>query len=90
MTYNPAISHYRREHAPRRLNLPSDITITMMHTDFNKLYPDLACSYEVYRRVVKKLNMSFAVLGNEECELCAVYNVHSCEFNKASNTTCAT
>ncbi|KAH9642846.1 hypothetical protein HF086_016651 [Spodoptera exigua] len=90
MTYNLAISHYRREHAPNRLYLPSDITITMMHCDFNKIYPDSACSYEVYRRVVKNHNISFATLGNKECELCAVYDIHTCEFNEAPNTTCTT
>lgn len=90
MKYNPAISHYRREHAPNRLYLPSDVTITMMHADFNTLYPDSACSYEVYRRVVKSKNISFAALGNEECEACAVYDIHDCEFSKAPNTTCVT
>lgn len=89
-TYNPAISHYRREYAPHRLYLPSDITIAMMHRNFNKSHPESECSYEVYRRVIKSLNISFAALGNEECELCAVYTIHECLFNKAPNATCAT
>ena len=30
-TFNPQISHYRREHAPLRRYLPSDVTVTGMH-----------------------------------------------------------
>ena len=32
--FNPAVHHYRREHAPNHLYLPSDITITDIHADF--------------------------------------------------------
>ncbi|KAJ8349295.1 hypothetical protein SKAU_G00244250 [Synaphobranchus kaupii] len=33
-SFHPVISHYRREHAPFRCYLPSDITIKLMHSDF--------------------------------------------------------
>ncbi|CAB3248508.1 unnamed protein product [Arctia plantaginis] len=53
MSYHPAISHYRREHAPKKLYLPSDITITMMHENFCSTRPDIKVSLEVYRKVVR-------------------------------------
>ena len=31
MSYDPRISHYRRAHAPNRLYLPSELTVTAMH-----------------------------------------------------------
>ena len=34
MSYNPSISHYRSEHAPKRLYLPSYLTLTEMFDDY--------------------------------------------------------
>ena len=68
-SFNPGISHYRREHAPQRRYLPSEITIKAMHGDFLEKYLDSHCSYNLYREVAK-LNISFAVLEVEECETC--------------------
>ena len=33
-SHNPGVNHYRREHAPQRRYLPSEITIKAMHKDF--------------------------------------------------------
>ena len=33
-SFNPTISHYRREHAPNRRYLPTDINVQMMFNDF--------------------------------------------------------
>lgn len=33
-SFQPTVSHYRREHAPKTRYLPSDITIKFMHEDF--------------------------------------------------------
>jgi len=33
-SFNPTISHYRREHAPNVRYLPSDVTIIFMHQNF--------------------------------------------------------
>lgn len=64
MSYYPAISHYRREHAPRKLYLPSDITITMMHENFCSIRPDIKVSFEVYRKVVRNdLNIPLHTLA---------------------------
>lgn len=75
-SFNPCISHYRREHAPNRRYLPSDISISSMHNDFVSKYPDLKVSYEAYRVKVKAKNISFAKLGNEECEICEEAKLH--------------
>ena len=74
-SFNPVVHHYRREHAPNRLYLPSDITITDMHKDFCQNV--FAISRESYRKQVAEMNISFAVLGGEECETCKKFNIHS-------------
>jgi len=75
-SHNPAISHYRREHAPNRLYLSPDLTITATHNDFKQRHPTVTVGYETYRKVVDDLNISFAKLGEEECELCIMYTRH--------------
>lgn len=75
-SFNPVISHYRREHAPHRRYLPSDVGVLTMHEDFRLKFPDQDISYEAYRIRVKAKNISFAKLGNEECELCEELQLH--------------
>lgn len=75
-SFQPASPHYRREHAPLRRYLPSDINITMMHKDFCATHPNQTVSYELYRKHVKDMNISFTRLGNEECETCEAYYLH--------------
>lgn len=83
-SFNPSVSHYRRVHAPNRLYLPSDLNVTLMFADFRKKFPDFICSYEKYRKVLKSKNVSFAKLGNEECELCESYHMHNPEHTAES------
>ena len=54
MLFSPTVSHYRREHAPNRLYLSSELTITDMHNDFLKKNPNMKMSYDSYRQVVSK------------------------------------
>ena len=72
--YNPAVHHYRREHAPNRLYLPSDITVVDMHADY--VATEEKISLETYRKCVKEKNISFSILGQEECEKCKQYVEH--------------
>lgn len=74
--HNPSISHYRREHAPNRLYLSPELTITGMHKDFKAKYPNVSVCDETYRKIVDDMNISFAKLGEEECEVCLLYNSH--------------
>ncbi|CAH0719234.1 unnamed protein product, partial [Brenthis ino] len=78
-SFNPLEPHYRREHALLRRYLPSDINITQMHKHFCETYPSKNISYCLYRSHVKKMNISFTALGNEECEICEAYNFHKKE-----------
>ncbi|XP_031327380.1 uncharacterized protein LOC116160352 [Photinus pyralis] len=82
VSYNPTISHYRREHAPQRLYLPSDLTFAALHQDFLTKHPDLKISYEKYRVVAKKMNISLANLGHEECESCEGFSLHDKSHTK--------
>ncbi|VEN48358.1 unnamed protein product [Callosobruchus maculatus] len=84
-SFNPSVSLYRRVHAPNRLYLPSDLSVILMFEDFKKRYPDFIRSYENYRRVLKSKNISFAKLGNKECELCESYHMHNPELHTAES-----
>lgn len=72
----PSITHYRREHAPNRHYLPSDVTIRFMCTDYKEKHPNSKCSYETYRKQLRNMNISFTKLGEEECEKCTQNDIH--------------
>ena len=79
-SFHPAISHYRREHAPRRRYLPPELSIKEMHTDFNEASAKAGksgVSYQRYRQVVADMNIGFTKLGEEECEICNINNMHT-------------
>ena len=87
-TFNPGVSHYRREHAPNKLYLPSDISIKMMWENYEEKYPSFQCSYNVYRSVVsKEINISFTKLGVEQCELCLAHE--KAEHEHLSDESCS-
>lgn len=79
-SYNPSISHYRRDHAPNRKYLPSDITIRDMHQNFVQKY-EMHISYELYRRIFATKGISFAKLGHEECWSCEKRLTHEKALN---------
>lgn len=86
--FNPAVSHYRREHAPHKRYLPSDLSIQLLFSDFREKHPDFVCSYEVYRNVVtKEMKISFTKLGHEECEVCETFLLHNPEHTKENPCT---
>lgn len=87
-SFRPTISHYRREHAPDRKYLPSDVSITLMYKDFKDKYPDTTFSYELYRKVVSGENISFAKLGHEECWECECYGLHKQTENHDNDANC--
>lgn len=69
-SYNAGISHYRREHAPKRLYLPHELSVDEMHKDYLSKHPDNIIHYSTYLRRIQVKNISFAKLGMEECEIC--------------------
>jgi hypothetical protein len=81
-SYNPNVSHYRREHAPNRLYLPDSLTIREMHNNFKEKYPSSLCSYTTYRNVVNENNISFTKLGEEQCETCMLHQLHPKHTNE--------
>lgn len=55
-----------------------------MYNDFKEKFPTFSCSYDLYRTEVKKLNISFTKLGNEDCEKCEEYSFHNVSYTKQS------
>lgn len=80
--FNPTVAHYRREHAPNRKYLPNEINATYMYTDCKEKNPAIKCSYDLYRRTLREMNISFTKLGHEECELCEVFDQHDSTHTK--------
>lgn len=81
-SFGPQISHYRREHAPKRRYLPNDITIRLMYDNYKEKYPTSCFSYYLYREVVASENISFTKLGHEECWACEIFKKHNAEHTK--------
>ena len=77
-SFHPSISHYRRKHAPFRLYLSPDLNIALMYDDFNSKNPRLV-SREFYRQKIKKMNISFVVLGKKNVK-CASHTKHILKF----------
>lgn len=50
--------------------------------------PEDCVSYDHYRRVIKDLNISFVKLGNEECEICKIYNLHNPDIKEIRHRNC--
>ncbi|RUS71130.1 hypothetical protein EGW08_021109 [Elysia chlorotica] len=73
--YQPSIPHYRREHAPLRRYLPTDLNLPEMYKRFMNT-GKLNISYNTYYQAFKEMNISFAKLGNEECEVCTEFELH--------------
>ena len=83
-TFYPAISHYRRKHAPLRRYLPPSLTVQKMYDLFKESSGE-NISYHTYRRIFKKQNIGFTKLGEEECEACEIYKQHECQVIKESS-----
>ena len=86
-SFHPSISHYRREHAPNRRYLPTDVTIRSMYDDYKSKFEENACSYESYRQTVKQMNISFVQLGGEQCEKCLQNSLHVKETHQQSSSS---
>ena len=76
-SFNPAVTHYRRAHAPLRRYLPPELTIRLMFSDFKETNPEVQCSERTYSRFIQQMNISFSKLGEEECEECREFSLHS-------------
>lgn len=62
-----------------------------MYLDFQETYTSFKISYELYRGIIKEMNISFAKLGHEECEKCEAFLLHDqshTKDNAEANTDC--
>ena len=87
-TFEPGISHYRREHVPHRLYVDPSLSISDMYESYIKHCggkAEKALSLSSYNRKLKSRNISFAKLGHEECEICIKHEEHECT---ATETAC--
>ena len=87
-SFNPDISHYRRAHAPNRLYLDHSLSITDLYKDYRKKVLTEFVSYARYAQTLREMNISFAKLGNEQCEICLNHDVHVKE--ECSGESCDT
>ena len=89
-SYRPQISHYKREHAPHRRYLPSDLSVRDMHRHFidkQKVENGRTCSYGYYLQIFTSMNISFSQPSNDLCHTCLV---HDNSHPKAEDHTCST
>ena len=90
-SYEPGISHYHCKRAPHVLYIDPSLTITDMYDAYKKkcgLEDHKVLSLSTYTRKNKSMNISFAKLGHEECEVCIKYDEHSCLYSSIE-TICA-
>lgn len=88
MKFQPCVQHYRREHAPHRLYIPTDVNITLMHNDYLESHSDLPCSNELNRSVISDMKISFTKLDHEECGKCEIFQQHNLNHAKNPEDTC--
>lgn len=71
--FRPQISHHRREDAPCVRYLEPELSVKILYDDFteNSAVKD-RCGYDLYRRTLKEMHISFARLGKEDCSTYAV------------------
>ena len=81
-SYHPSVSHSRRKHAPFRRYLPSGMTVPEMHSNYKEKHPGEKVCYESYRNIFVSMKISFAKLGEEECEVCEIFKQHECLKNR--------
>ena len=73
LSANPT-SHYRRKHAPLRLYLTSELNTTILYKYFMESNREM--KYDLYRKRLNLMNISFARLGLEDCETCITHSQH--------------
>ena len=88
-SFKPSVSHYRREHAPLRRYLSSELTVQGMYEDFVQKNPDQSFKYQFYRKIVADQNISFTKLGEEQCETCLEKEKHMHENEVENCSVCS-
>ena len=76
-SFNLAVSHYRRAHAPLRRYLLPELNLKLMYINFKETNPTVKCKERTYRRILNEMNVGFAKLCEEDCEDCREVSLHS-------------
>ena len=76
-SFNPAVSHNRRAHAPLRRYLPPELNLELMYNNVKETNTTVKCKERTYRRILNEMNVGFAKLGEEDCEDCREFSLHS-------------
>ena len=74
-SYKPVVSHYQLLNAPNRRYLDSELSVSILHKDYLEKFPIQKVSFETYRTVFNKMNISFNRPGQDECHIC--YESHT-------------
>ena len=83
--FEPGISHYRRSHAPHRIYIDPSLSIAELYRSYKskcQVENRKCSSLSTYTRIVHSMNISFAKLGHEECEVCLKYDQHPCDGDR--------
>ena len=81
LSYEPGISHYRREHAPNVLYVDPSLKKIDMYESYKMKCNESnrKCkSQTTYSNKINEMQISFAKLGHEECEVCIEFDEHTC------------
>ena len=92
-SYRPQISHYKREHAPKRRYLPSELCVSLMYTNFKENAQHEfghMCSYTYYLQIFQSRNISFTTPTNDLCKICFVHGKsHPEDGHECSTCECS-
>ncbi|EDV25153.1 uncharacterized protein TRIADDRAFT_56782 [Trichoplax adhaerens] len=76
LSFNPCISHYRIEEAPRAFYLPGSLTIKSMYQNLIQKHLIEGLDYSLYQKQLQKMNIKFTSLGSDVCPSCFSYKQH--------------
>ena len=82
-SFNPQISHYRREHAPNRRYLEPHLSIRFLWQNFTSKNGHIA--YETYRKVFEKEKITFGQPPQDECVICLIHTQHIKDIENLEN-----
>lgn len=79
-SFNPQVSHYKRENAPNRRYLDADLSVTVLWQDYVKCFGKI--SYSAYRKLFDDANIGFGKPSQDKCQRCEMNNVNPHEHSE--------
>ena len=71
-SFQPAIPHYRRAHAPNVRYLSRDLSYKFMAEDFNEKYPANKICDETYRKILNGMKVLLCMPQSDSCDICTL------------------